>query len=72
MNLFESAPKPDPAATRRLKDWTSELLAQPEMNQGRLHVLVAGLRERSPSQSGFADLSRADNDNGRELLGQFL
>jgi hypothetical protein len=30
MNLFESAPKPDPAATRRLKDWTRELLALDE------------------------------------------
>lgn len=27
MNLFGSAPKPDLAATRRVKDWTRELLA---------------------------------------------
>ncbi len=27
MNLFDAAPKPDLAATRRVKDWTRELLA---------------------------------------------
>jgi hypothetical protein len=55
MNLFESAPKPDPAATRRLKDWTSELLALDE----DVAVTVNGLRRNSsPSRSLFGRFGR--------------